>query len=42
MHVTLKDVLEVLVFGLGFDSVAATGTWWDRKHRKPRAASKRP
>jgi len=35
MHITLKDILEVLVFGLGFGSIAAVGTWWERKHRKP-------
>jgi hypothetical protein len=35
MHIALKDVLEVLVFGLVCAAVAAAGTWWDRKHRRP-------
>jgi hypothetical protein len=35
MHIALKDFLGVLVFGLMFGALAATGTWWDRKHRKP-------
>jgi len=34
MHIALKDILGVLVFGLGFGAIAVAGTWWDRKHRK--------
>jgi hypothetical protein len=35
MHITLKDGPEVLVFGLVLGSVAAAGSWRDRKRRKP-------
>ena len=35
MHFSLKDIVEVLVFGVVFGALAIAGTWWDRKHRKP-------